>query len=55
MIDHKVEDIIEKVSVMHISDYTKGRWDYWEEDMPVYVVEHRYNVDSRSFAKIKTW
>lgn len=54
-IDHKLEDLIERISVMHIADYTKGRFDYWEEDMPLYVVEHRLNVETNSFSKIKNW
>lgn len=40
---------------MHISDYTKGRYDYWDEDMPLYVVEHRWNVETNSFSRIKNW
>lgn len=54
-IDHKLEDLLERISVMHISDYTKGRFDYWDEDMPLYVVEHRWNVETNSFSKIKNW
>jgi chromatin structure-remodeling complex subunit RSC1/2 len=54
-VDHKLEDFIERVSVMHISDYTKGRWDTWHEDMPVYVVEHRWNIETNDFTKIRKW
>lgn len=54
-VDHKLEDIIERISVLYIDQYTKGRFDYWNEDMPLYVVEHRWNIETASFSRIKKW
>jgi chromatin structure-remodeling complex subunit RSC1/2 len=54
-VDHKVEDVIEEVCVLHIEDYTRGRCQNWNEEMPVYVVEHRYDVETCAFSRIKSW
>lgn len=54
-LDHKIEDFIEHVCVLHIDDYTKGRCRSWNEEMPVYVVEHTYDVETCRFALISNW
>ena len=54
-VDHKLEDVIERISVMHIDDYLKGRYDSWTDDMPLYVVEHRWIIETNSFSKIAKW
>ena len=54
-VDHKIEDIIEEVCVLHIDDYTRGRCQNWNEEMPVYVIEHRYDLLTCRFSRIKNW
>ncbi|KAK4056209.1 hypothetical protein OIO90_002650 [Microbotryomycetes sp. JL221] len=55
--DHAVEDIIERAFVMYFTRYTRGRpkATHWTPDVSMYVCEHRYKEDVRSFKRIKNW
>lgn len=40
---------------MFFTRYVRGRPKIWYPGMPLYVVEHRYKDDVKSFKKIKNW
>lgn len=40
---------------MFFTRYVRGRPKVWHPGMPLYVVEHRYKDDVKSFKKIKNW
>ncbi|KAM0792748.1 hypothetical protein ACM66B_002524 [Microbotryomycetes sp. NB124-2] len=55
--DHAVEDVMERAFVMYYTRYVRGRpkSSHWTPDVPLYICEHRYKDDVRSFKRIKNW
>lgn len=58
VVDHKVQDILERCYVMFYTRYIRGRptsevWD--RETQQLYVSEFRYNDQTHQFNKIKSW
>ncbi|KAK4703189.1 chromatin structure-remodeling complex subunit RSC1/2, partial [Phenoliferia sp. Uapishka_3] len=56
-IDHSVEDFVERCFVMFFTKYVRGRPKppAWKPGMPLYICEHRYKDEVKSFKKIKNW
>ena len=57
LVDHSVEDIIEKVACQFAAHHTSGRPrpPYWYLGWPLYVCDSQYNEHERVFVKIKDW
>lgn len=55
--EHHVEDLIELAFGMFYTKYVKGRpiEGWWDNEKPTYIVEHRWNEDTKAFSKIKNW
>ncbi|KAM0752435.1 hypothetical protein T439DRAFT_208225 [Meredithblackwellia eburnea MCA 4105] len=56
-VDHVVEDFLDRCFVMFFTKYIRGRPrpPAWDPSVPMYVCEHRYKDDVKSFKKIKNW
>lgn len=52
-----MEDFVERCFVMFFTRFVRGRPKppAWNPSIPLYVVEHRYKDDVKTFKKIKNW
>lgn len=55
--EHALEDILEDVLVLFHTTYLRGRPSsgYWHPTTPVYMVEQKYDIDTKEFHSIRSW